>query len=306
MPNSEYLADELITAAQEEGIFPASAESSFTPRIRRLMNREQRLYLMEVLQSAREEYQVAHLEVALVAGTLSYEIPARAVAAGLKLVELVTDANNIRQLYPIKQETASSYPNMGMGTGDYYLSGNVLTLLSNSFTGTLRLTYFRRFNTMVAADEAAEITAIDTSTGEVTLDTVPTEFASTTPFDFIRATPHFDILAMDLDATLSGSVLTFTAADLPSGLAVGDYVALAGQTPVCNAPLEMQDLLVKRAVYVYLLGQGDPKSQAAKVALDESQRQALSLLTPRVEGSPKSVINMNAPGFGRWARRRGY
>lgn len=303
---SEYLADELITAAKEEGVFPGSAEASFTPRIRRLLNREQRLYLMTVLKSVREEYQEQTQSIPLVSGVQTYRLPTRAVAAGIKLVERLMGGEHV-VLEPISQRDAAVYGGDGYGTGDYVLEANNLRLLpSVTASGALRITYYRRFNTLVAADEAAEVEDIDTVTGEVTLASLPSDFASDTPFDLIRGTPHFDVLAMDIAASLVGSVLTFTPAELPSDLVVGDFVALAGQTPICNAPLEMQDLLVKRAVYVYLLGQGDPKAAAAKASMDESEQHAKALLSPRVEASEALLINRNGPGWNRWGRRRGF
>jgi hypothetical protein len=307
VPN-EYLADELITAAKEEGVFPGSAEASFTPRIRRLLNREQRLYLMTVLKSVREEYQEQTQNIPLVSGVQTYRLPTRAVAAGIKLVERQVGGDYV-VLEPINQHDAAVYGGDGYGTGDFVLEGNNLRLLpSVTAAGSLRITYYRRFSTLVPAEEAGEVESIDTSTGEVTLLSAPAGFLPSpypsSQYDFIRGTPHFDVMAMDLTAPLSGLVLAFAPAELPSALAAGDFVALAGQTPICNAPLEMQDLLVKRAVYVYLLGQKDPGAQAAKASLDEAEQQAKALLSPRVEASEGLLINRNGPGWNRWGRRR--
>jgi hypothetical protein len=99
-------------------------------------------------------------------------------------------------------------------------------------------------------------------------------------------------------------VLTFTNA-LPDGLVVGDYVALAGQTPICQAPLELHDILAFRACVKHLTSRGDPKLAGMIEDLKAMRDDALSLLQPRVQGSAKVLINPNAPGWNRgFARRR--
>lgn len=81
-------------------------------------------------------------------------------------------------------------------------------------------------------------------------------------------------------------------------------MALATETPICNAPLELQDVLVYRAVAVHLQSRGDPKWQAAKALLDEAKDNALSLIQPRSQDEAKALINYNAPGWQRVPVRR--
>jgi hypothetical protein len=157
---------------------------------------------------------------------------------------------------------------------------------------------------VVPASEAAEVADVDTGSGEVTLTEAPEGFGDVA-YDFVQANPHFDVLASGLSATLAGDVLSFDAEELPEDLAVGDYVALEGQSPIVNVPVELQDVLVFRALYVYLLSQGDPKAQAVKSMVDEAKDDALALISPRKDGSEEALINYYAPGWNRARRRFG-
>lgn len=313
MASSEYLADELIDSVREEGLLPDADEESTTPKIRRILNREQRLYLMTLLLKAREEYQCDSITVAVVSGTARYALPSRAVAASIRRVERV--AASPIPLYPVSQDRLQSLGGSAFGTGDYYLDGNYLVLIETpSSTDTLRVVFARRFNKVVAGEEACVVTDFDADAKTVTLalasdDDVtapPDAFTATGSYDFIRGTPHFDLLAEDSAATaLASNVLTFSS--LPGELAVGDFVALAGQSPVANMPLEVQDVLVLKAVHSYLSGGKDGNAaNLVKERLAQAEADLLSLISPRVADSPKFFINFSAPGWNRlrWRWRR--
>lgn len=303
---NEYLAESfLISAMQDTGVIP-SAESGLTARLFGFMNREQRVYLTRLLLSVRESYRVATVDVTLVAGTTSYPIPSRAVGAKLKLVELLdAQGSPTRPLNPIDSSQVYESGLRG-GPGDFKLQDNSIVFLASPTGGTMRLHYFRRLSRLVSADSAMEITSFSagakTVTGTIGTGPALSNFTSTAHYDLIRGAPHFDVLGADLSATISGSTLTFATA-LPSDLAVGDFVALAGQSPICNAPLELHDVLAQRALVSYLESQGDPKAQVAGKTLDRMREDALAILSPRVEDTPTKLINYNGPGWLRSSRR---
>lgn len=301
---SEYLASAQISAIRDLGMLPAGGETETDAILLAHMNRESRGYLTKLLMSVREGYQVASVDLPIVAGQLAYRIPSRAVGAKLKLVQFVDDDDAVATVNPMPFENGEANGLLG-GGGGYYLQGNSIVLASSSSAGsTLRLTYFRRMNKIVASTAAAEISLINTATKAVTLTSPPATFTSSATYDFVQGLPHFDTLGADLAATIAGSVLTFAAA-LPDGLAVGDYVALAGQTPIPQAPLELHDVLAMRATFVYLFSLGNPKAQAAEKMLEQAKADALELISPRVEGSPAVIKNFYAPGWGRSRQRWG-
>lgn len=311
MASSEYLADELIDAVREEGLLPASDEESTTPKIRRILNREQRLYLAAFVRRAREGYFEDADTLTVVAGTTRYRLPTRATAAAVTLVEEVTSSTT-RVLVPLTRKGAASEA-ASLGVGDFYFDGNYLVLVATpTSSASLRITYQRRLNKVVAAEEACVVLGKNTILKTVTLalasddsnTTLPDTFVNGVVCDFIRGTPHFDVLAKDNAATVASNVLTFED-ELPTELEVGDFVALAGETPVANMALELQDVLVLKAVHSYLSGGKDANAASlVKERLTQAEADALTLLTPRAKDTPPMVQNFYAPGYNRFRRWR--
>jgi hypothetical protein len=222
----------------------------------------------------------------------------------VKLVSVVSDTGQ-SPLYPMPYER--QVVDAGQGPGDYWFEANHLVLVRAPTTGqTLRITYFRRLGELVPEEQAGLVASFDTGAQTVTLDAVPDDFGTAAAdYDFIQGTPHFDTIAAEQSATRSGSVLTF-AEELPDELAVGDYIALPGQAPLCQAPRELHDVLTLRTAFALLDAVGDPKAAATERRLDRAEKDALQLLAPRVDGSPKVLINRNGPGWGRFFGKRRY
>lgn len=302
---SKHLASVLVDAIRDTGLLPAADSVTTTAKLIALMNREQGVYLMRLLQSAREEYQSTSEDVAVVSGQTRYRLPSRATASAVKLVALVDTAGNELTLHPVERGQVEKERVYGAG-GDYYFEGNCLVLIRAATEGSLRFVYARRFNTIVPAEEAAEISTIVGNVVTLAGSSVPEDFPTAdTAYDFVQSAPQFDVLAVDQSATRSGQVLTFAAAP-PADLAVGDYVALAGETPICNAPLELHGVLVLRAVLVHLVARGDARAQGAADLLKQERDDALALIQPRAKDTAHVVQNFNAPGWsnGRIRRRR--
>lgn len=307
--SNQYLVSGLIEAVRDSGMLPPADEGDNTTRMLGFLNREQRLYLMRLMLSVREAYRVAVVDVPLEVGRCAYPIPTRAVGAKMKLVELLDASGcNGRPLNCIGAEQVYESATAG-GAGEFTIRNNTIIFVAAPPAATMRIHYFRRFNKLVPAAEASgAITAIDTGTGVVTVSVadnpMPASFLVGATFDLIQHRPHFDLLASELSiSAVDATTMTFTAADLPSGLEVGDFVALSGETPICQAPLELHDVLVQRALYKYLKSQGDPRAKEAKEDLDQARDDALALMCPRIEDQPVVLQNYDAPGWNRSRRR---
>lgn len=298
-----HLVSDLIEAVRQEAMLSGSDDSTVDERIVAALNREQRLYLARLLLSVRESHQVAHADLAITSAT-RYRVPSRAVGAKVKLVSVVTDSGQA-PLYAMPYER-QVVEQGSAAAGDYWFEANHLVLRRPlELGGTLRITYFRRLGELVPEDEAGLVESFDTGARTVTLDAVPDDFGTAeADYDFIQGSEHFDTLAAEQSATRSGNVLTFTE-ELPEELAVGDYIALPGQAPLCQAPRELHDVLTLRTAFALLDAVGDPKAAATERRLQRAETDALSILAPRVDDQPKPIVNRNAPGYGRvFAKRR--
>lgn len=293
-------ADELVTAARDFANASANAEDSTTAQLLRALNREQTLYLTTLLEKAKGQHRQAKLDIT-VTSALRYPIPTRAIAAGIKMVEGVDAAGLTWMLYNFNDDENARYGHFVARNGHFYVEGNELVFYQAPPTGTLRVTYSRRMSTLVQVADVGVITGI--SSGTITISAAPSDFATAAAnYDFVRSTPHFDILAMDKSATRSATTMTFTAADVPSGLSVGDYVCQAGESAVCQAPLELHTVLALRAAFVWTRAKNDPLASELKEDLKEAAAHAATLIEPRIE-QEGPLVNPYAPGFARFTRR---
>ncbi len=298
-------SDELLTAVRDYASLASSAEDSQDAQLLRALNREQSLYLTTLLEKSKGQHRQSTLNISTSANTLRYFIPTRAVAAGIKMLEGVDSAGQSWMLYDYNDSEAARHGRFSTSNGHFYIEGNELVFYQSPPAGTLKVTYSRRMSELVLTTSAAVITSISGGTiGIAAVPTTGTGFATgATSYDFIKSNPHFDILAMDKSATRSSTTLTFTAADVPSSLAVGDYVALAKQTQVCQAPMELHPLLALRTAYVWSRAKNDPIANVLEGDLKEAAAMAASLIEPRIE-QDGPLVNRYAPGWGSWPLSR--
>jgi hypothetical protein len=292
---ASYTTTDFLASVRARGAIPTTTNSNNvnnTSNLLALATEELHIKLLPLIMSVREEFYVARKSHTITADQDTYAIPSRASGVVLRDVQIIV-GNDIRSLEPVDSERIST-----TSSGDpegYYLEHQnvVLYPTPNSTTGTLRLRYFMRPSRLALTSACAQISAINTSTNTVTVNTVPSSWASTTVVDFIKATPPYQHLAIDQSiSSVAGSTITF--ASLPSDLAVNDWIALAEYTPIPQIPFEFHPVLAQMTVVKALESVGDREgAAAAKRDLDEIKQNAIQLVTPRVQGSNKKVIGRN-------------
>ena len=151
---------------------------------------------------------------------------------------------------------------------------------------------------MVAQDQVSIITNINTTTGVITVDAIPSAFTLSTTLDIIQTkNPHrtlaLDILAIGLNTT--GNTITFTTTDLPTALAVGDHIALSEQTIVPQIPSDLHSMLAQRVAARCLESLGDAQGlTTANLKLTEMEKKTATIIDDRVEGAPLKVVNKHS------------
>lgn len=295
-----YTADELITQVKLRGMIPTSSNTLATADYLSFINDEIQTFIAPLIMSVREEFFVTYADQTIVSGTAAYSIPSRAIGAKLRNV-LLLDGSTYRPLPRLEVETLAVGSTSPGSIEGYYLEGNNVVLYPTpGSAGTLRLSYFIRPNRVVASTAYTTVNSKTATT--VSIGTPSTAFpTAATYYDFIKPTAHFECHAIDQSATRSLGTLTI-AAGVPTAVAAGDYVCLAGEAPFPQIPVELHPLLAERVVVRALQALGDPKVEIAMASADRMRTAALTLLTPRSEGSSRYVINYNAPGFGRRPR----
>lgn len=267
-----------------------------------LANEELQSYITPWLLAFHEEWFVDSATVTLVAGTAAYDIPERAITGSLKDVQFLNGTSYV-PLTRLEPQEALDVTSGSSPSGYSLQDTQVVIHPTPAASGTVRFKFFRRPSRLVATTAVGEIDgAVSASTAITLTATKPSTFVADEVVDIIRAKSGFR--SIDDDNTLAaaaGSSLTLGSAVTASD---GDFVCLAGESPIPQIPVEAHSLLVARVVYRALMAQGDAKAGAAKGQADELAQRLKSALSPRVQDSTRYVINPNGPGNrSKWRRR---
>lgn len=293
-----YTTANLLASIKKRGGVPTSQATFENEDFLRFANEELQMGVVPFLMAIREEYFVTSSDVALVSGQTSYNIPTRAIGGKLRDLVFVNTGNQIVSLSKIQVDQIPSMgPNINSGNPNYfYFQGNYVYVLPmpNSGGGTIRMYYFLRPNDMVETSACGTIAGMDTTLHTVTLNAVPSTMVIGTICDFVQALPPFQTLAQDSAITnVSSTTLTFSS--LPTGLAIGDFLCLAKESPVPQIPVELHPLLAQRVVVKCLESLGDREGMNfAQAKLDKMEIELRGLMANRVEGEAQKIVNPNS------------
>lgn len=236
--------------------------------------------IVPMLLECREEFLVTYVDLAITAGQEAYPIPSRALNGVLREVKRIS-AGSIVNLSKI---TLDEMTDTSQGSPrSFYISSNNLCLYPtpSATADTLRLYYFIRPSRLVPTSECGRITGI---TGNDLAVSFPATWTTANTFDLVRGKAHFDVLAMDLAASsVSGGTITMTA-NVPSTLAVGDYITLADETCFPYLPPEGHVALIQSTVAACLEAMGDAAGANAAAKATMLMDRLKSVLKLRVQG----------------------
>lgn len=243
--------------------------------------------LMPLILNLKEEYYVRHEPQAITANTASYPIPHRAHGLILREVKKLSGTSivDLTRIDPTEVDTTSP------GEPDsFYLEGHDVVLYPTpaATLNTLKLSYYITPSKPVQVSECAVITNIDTSTGIITA-TPPTTWTTADTFDFVSRRNGHKSLALDLSASsVTTTTLTFSTSDIPSSLAVGDYIALSGEAPFIQAPDNAVPLMIQMVANELLEDLGDQEALQVGLAKAENLKNIFTqTMSVRVLGAPK-------------------
>lgn len=293
---------DLLSRLRVRCALPSSGSLFSDAQILRIIDDQLIGFVAPLLKAQQQNFFQARDAQALTAGTASYRIPVRAMGGTVHQVLLVDPNGAEWELHPLPVEQVDDWRSNPTDRGTprfYYFEGATVSLVPvpDSSSYSIKFVHERRPNRLVATTSATTITNIS----GVTVTIAGTAGFGTTAayYDIISANSPHDSLAIDQSATRSSTTLTFTTA-LPSTVAVGDYVALAQESPFPQIPDDLVPLLIDRCVAVLLplLGDTDLGSEADRRAAQSAQV-ASGLVSPRASGTVKKI-----PGGAQIANRR--
>ena len=269
--------------------------------------------MVPLFLSTNQNYFVTYVDVPMTQGVKKYPIHYRAVGRALRDLKLKYNLDNIRMvdMRLIALEDEHLFINQTLPTGFYFSGDSIMVVPEpNASTYILRQFFNLQPNRMVTMDQAAKVVAI--AGNVLTVDAIPTAMIAPLKVDFIQGKAGCSTISYDV--TLQGAAsnqLTFASADDVAGVEVGDYVALAQETPVMQLPDEAQQLLETATADRVLYAIGDYEGSAA-MQKDAKLQEAnlLKIIQPRIEGEQTKIINRNGllrgRGYNYWRVRGGY
>lgn len=295
----------LIRSVRTRGSIPSDTATYTDEVIIDILNEEIDVGLLSSIMTNSEEYLVTYSDVDIVTDVTKYKIPYRAVGNKLRDVFLLDAGNNFFECTRVSLEDQSGFNGMNTNyrasLNQFFVEGDGVvfrnTGLSN-FT-KIRFYYYLRPNKLVLEESSCQITAINPTTGVISVSNLPTSFSTLPEIDFIaNKTPNkiisFDIAITAVSLLTNPKTITLLAANIPSDLAVGDWVCKAEETPIPNIPTEWQPVLAQRTAVFLMESMGDTEGLGnAKTKLAQMEKSVIEMTDNRVEGAPQKIRNRN-------------
>jgi hypothetical protein len=280
-----------------------------------LANEEQKIKILPILTSVRENYNVATINITTVAGQAAYRIPARAVGRGVRdLLYRSTDGQNIQNLSQLNLEDAWQF-SFNNGTPSYFvLEGDKIVLYPTpQVPAILVCKVVFQLASLVQVTRTAGIASVTDDT--LTLaSNCPQNITIATGANEVDVTLHmpgYQVLVANAVVTNIANQTVLTLAGFSPTNSLLDYditqfdiVSTAGETSILQIPDELQPVLIHATAARVLEGLSNPdrlKMQKEKVV--EVTASANEILMPRSEGENLKVFPRNGLLRGRRGRQ---
>jgi hypothetical protein len=311
-----YSSQDLIDAVKRKASIPDSQSMITDDEILDFANEEMELNLLQLITRKHEDYLLVREDIPLVTNQNSYQIPYRAIGSKVREIAYTKDGLTYAEMQRISiDDVTSGFYTYGRSNnqlyagGRYYLQNENIVIFTDPSNvrdeGFLSVFYNLRPNSLVDSSRVGIITSIDRNTGIIAMSTLPSNFTSSSEYDFIKTkSPHkirtFDITVTNVDT--ANKTITVDTDDIPSELVVGDRVALAGETDVINCPSELHSMLAEMVTARVMESIGDTDNlENINKKLAKMEERVGDLLDNRVDGSPIKCKPRN--GFLRRGRR---
>lgn len=305
----DYTATELIASVQQRAQIALAARDFGTAQILRLFNEEIDGYLVPFVAQRKLEFWVESTDLAVSAGTASYAIPSVAMGGKLRAIALLQ--GGIPYLLdqidlPIAVASQGTQLNASPPSGYYFMGNSIVLFPPPSSGSTLRVYYYRRPSQIVLPIACVQITGFPGGAAggffRVTATAVPTPYAIGTLVDLVSNVPNFTPYVVGVAIGQMTSTTIDIAGAQPAGLAVGDWVSLAGTAPVITGcPADLINLLLQEVALKVSEAKGSEASTKLLAAgLAKAEASAGWTIQQRNDGAMRklSAFPSDVAGYG--------
>lgn len=260
--------------------------------------------IQDKLRRVRTNYFTTQKDVPFVSGTASYRIPTRAQHGLIALVQRLATTGELKPLTKWHERDLANHNPTTPGTPTNYLwrsNSIVLWPVPDNSSESLRFTYHRRVNKLVAVSAVGPITSVANNYLTLTMSATAASLGITTstPVDFIKGDSPFDSLrdSVTPNAVIVSSLQFPAGTILPEmndGTSFGanglNYICLAGQSPVLQMP-EQAFYVVAQAVACQLLSEDAAALPPAQRLLAMLEADLYGGANDRDDAEPDSAAN---------------
>jgi hypothetical protein len=285
-----YTTSTLLSAVNRRAFIPTGQTTFSNTDILAIADEMIRNDILPKILSIREEFFVYHKDYDIVADTQKYDVPPRSIGLIVREVHHVNSSGNVKNLDRLEPELIDSISRKATIPESFFMKNNQIWMhpIPSSTDGTLRVYFLLRPSNLIETTSSAIITGINTTTNVLSFSSIPSTWVTGDIFDLIRQDGGHECVDFDKTSTLvSGTDITFSS--LPSGLRVGDYVALQGESPVVQLPAEFRDILSQAVACFILEKMRLPGAEAERVNYEKSLINIRDMISPRTIGSPRTV-----------------
>ena len=304
---SHYLtSSKLISSIKRRALIPTNQSAFTNDDFLQLANEEISLGILPSILRLHEDYLLYTEQINLVNNQTRYSIPSRSIGNKLREVSYKDTNGNIFEMTRIGVQDLPAYN--GTYTSNlvkaFYVENNEIVLVPNitgSVTGSLMMSYYLRPNALVEEDRSAKILSINTVTGTLIVDVMPESFSVSdsngqpVKYDLIKSqSPFITLKASIVPTTINHTTkeIVFSPTNIPSSLAVGDYINFEDECVVPQIPQDLHVVLAHRVATRCLEALGDAQGlQIANQKLAEMELNTTNLIDNRVEDAPQKVVN---------------
>lgn len=278
-------------------VLDESTEYTTDTGILKVATRELQTFIAPKVMAQREEFFVYRKSYTISAAYGKYRLPPRAIGSKIKYVSILPTGGNANTDEETIEELSASNVSDG-DHGGYYVQGAYVKLRDSATSGTLYIAYYARPSALVPTTSARTITGIAGQIITVS-SAFPGTLTSSSKLDIIKATSPYEVCDSDLAYSAGTGTTTITVTGtISTDWEVGDYLALAEESPVVQVTQDLHNWLVQRTAVKILdsLGFKEDWERAAQ-ELQAMEEAMITTISPRSENKRQKVKNKSLWGM---------
>lgn len=287
----DYTTTGLLNTVRDFGSFPTLDPNYTDARLLNFMNYQLIIDVVPLIMSCREDFFTANNDTTLTTTTSYVSIPSDAIGARVRDFTIWSNVGTAQELM-VQNIPRLNPDDLAAGSSGFYVENNRLMFYPQGLytTNTARIRYYKRPNYLVTYASGAAISAINGLT--VTVNATPASFLQGVSLDCIsNLSPYERLISGNIITALPSSVtITLTST---TGLTVGSYLTLAGETIVPQIPQDFISYLIQATLVKALESKNDAQYKIAVGEYLKLRKTILDLVSDRTEGENIKISSLS-------------